>query len=245
MSLSNDKNFMKQLDTDIDRLSKLLYLDNPDLWMEFIGKSNDRNFDEMSLFFAVKNDIISILRYAVEENNFDLNLPSKDRNFESIKENLLDVAIKENSKLTLDYLSTLESNNPSNTISSSDLEYICPNCKSNIFQSGYNVLISSTCTYSNLSKKIVRSTPKELDVVICSNCNFKIEEVTPSKLEHLTNVENCYNCGSCLTNNGVVKEVSINYNKDTNTFSDGDKSYCCKSCRNSLAINQLEYFNLI
>ena len=43
MSLSNDKNFMKQLDNDIENLSKLLYLDNPDLWMDFMSKSTDKN----------------------------------------------------------------------------------------------------------------------------------------------------------------------------------------------------------
>lgn len=245
MSLSNDKNFMKQLDKDVEQLSKSLYLDNPDLWMEFLDKSNDKNFDEMSLFFATKNDMISILRYAVEENKFDLNSISKNKDFSSVKENLLDVAFRYNSKHVLDYLSKGNINASVKSNSSIDIEYHCPNCKSNIFESGYNILISSTCKYSNSDKKIVRSIPKELDIVICSSCNFELKEVTPTKLENLTSVENCSNCGSNLTTTGIVKEVSINYNKTTNKFTDGDMSYCCKSCRSPLETNQLEHFNLM
>lgn len=245
MSLSNDKNFMKQLDNDIENLSKLLYLDNPDLWMDFMSKSTDKNFDEMSLFFATKNDMVSILRYAVEENNFDLSLPSKNKSFASIRDNLLDVAISDNAKHALDYLSTGNIDTTLDNNSVIDIEYNCPNCKSNIFESGYNVLITSTCTYSNQEKKIVRSTPKELETVICSNCNFELKDVTPAKLENLTNIESCYNCGSNLTSSGIVKEVNFSYNKKENKFTDGEMSYCCKSCRNTLEMNQLEHFNLI
>lgn len=245
MSLSNDKNFMKQLDKDIENLSKLLYLDNPDLWMEFIDKSTDKNFDEMSLFFATKNDMLSILRYALEENNLDLNSPSKNKSFSSIKENLLDVAVKYNAKHILDYLCTGSIDSSIEDTQTIDIEYNCPNCKANIFESGYNVFISSTCVYSASDKKIVRSVPKELDTVVCSNCNFEIKDITPTKLENLTNIENCSSCGANLTNAGIVKEVSFNYNKKEHIFMDGDMSYCCKSCRNELEYHQLEHFNLI
>ena len=125
MSLSNDKNFMKQLDNDIENLSKLLYLDNPDLWMDFMSKSTDKNFDEMSLFFATKNDMVSILRYAVEENNFDLSLPSKNKSFASIRDNLLDVAISDNAKHALDYLSTGNIDTTLDNNSVIDIEYNC------------------------------------------------------------------------------------------------------------------------
>lgn len=245
MSLTNDKNFMKQLDIDIEKLSKSLYLDSPDLWVDFLDRSNDKKFDEMSLFFATKNDMISILRYSVEENGFDLNSPSKNKGFSSVKDSLLDVAIKEDSSQVLAYLSGEEVCCDNSTNANIDIEYICPNCKSNVFKSGYNVLISSTCTYSTLDKKIIRSTPKELDSVICSNCNFELKEVTPSKLENLTNVENCTNCGSILPKVGIVKEVNVNYDSKTHAFTEGNSSYCCKSCRKSLDSNQLSHFNLI
>ncbi|MGL5507279.1 MAG: hypothetical protein ACRDB0_05175 [Paraclostridium sp.] len=245
MSLSNDKTFMKQLDNDIEQLSKSLYLDNPDLWLEFLSKSGDKNFDEMSLFFATKSDMLSILRYAVEENNFDLNLPSKNKDFLSIKENILDVALKYNARTILDYLSLSSIDIINRNASDLDVEYKCPNCKVNIFEYGYNVLIASTCTYSPISKKIIRSTPTELDIVVCSSCNFEIKGTTPSKLENITNIENCTDCGSNLTKSGIVKEVVVNYNETSKEFLDGDMSYCCKSCRNPISSNQLEYFNII
>lgn len=245
MSLSNDKTFMKQLDNDIEQLSKSLYLENPDLWMEFLSKSGDKNFDEMSLFFATKSDMLSILRYAVEENNFDLNLPSKNKDFLSIKENILDVAFKYNARTVLDYLSSDNTDIVNGTDSVIAIEYKCPNCKVNIFENGYNILVASTCTYSPISKKLVRSTPTELEIVVCSSCNFEIKSVTPKKLENITNIENCTDCGSNLTKSGIVKEVVVNYDETSKEFLDGDMSYCCKSCRNPISISQLEHFNII
>lgn len=245
MSLSNDKTFMKQLDNDIEQLSKSLYLDNPDLWMEFLSKSGDKNFDEMSLFFATKSDMLSILRYAVEENKLDLNLPSKNKDFLSIKENLLDVAFKYNASNILNYLSSGNTDIINKNASVVDIEYKCPNCKVNIFEHGYNVLIASTCTYSPSLRKIIRSTPKELDIVVCSSCNFEIKSITPAKLENITNIENCADCGSNLTKSGIVKEVLVNYNEENKEFLDGDMSYCCKCCRNPISISQLEHFNII
>lgn len=245
MSLLNDKNFMKQLDTDIEKLSKILYLSNPDLWVDFLDKSNDKNFDEMSLFFATKNDLVSILRFSVEENKFNLDLPSKNKNFSSIKDSLLDVALKENAHHISSYLSDKSSPIDTDEAKSLDIEYICPNCSTNIFKSGYNTLISSTCTYSNSEKKIIKSKPKNLDSVICTKCNFEIKETSPLKLERLINIEKCVNCACDIAKVGILKEVDISFNDKSKTFIEGAISYCCKSCKNPLENSQLNHFNLI
>ena len=39
---------------DLDTLSKNLYLESPDLWIEFLDKVNSGIFDELVLFFATK-----------------------------------------------------------------------------------------------------------------------------------------------------------------------------------------------
>ena len=261
MDLTKDNQFMKKLDTDIESLSKKLYLDNPDLWLDFLEKSSDKNFDEMSLFFATKHNFVSIIKYAVEINGFDLNAPSKNKVFSSVKKHLIDVALTENSYDVLSYLSDeddikdiIKDKNGDNSISKkktnhytnySGATYNCPHCNSNIFEFGYKVLISSTCTYSVADRKIVRSNPMELDTIICASCDKEIKNITPKKLESILNIENCVTCGSHIPTVGVLKEVYTSFNKDSKTFEDGHSTYCCKSCRKPLEKSQLEHFNLL
>lgn len=257
MDLTKDKEFMKKLSLDVESLSKTLYLENPDLWFDFLEKSEDKNFDEMSLFFAAKHNLVSIIKYAIEVNNFDLSLESKNKTFTSIKNHILNTAISENSSDVINYLSdnaieSIDSNNnkESNSNHFDTIEYTgplfnCPHCNVNIFEFGYNVLISSTCTYSSKDFKIIRSNPKELDKVICSNCNKEIDNITPSSLERITNIENCITCGIHLPTAGMLKEISVNFNKEANIFKDDKTIYCCKSCRKPLENDQLQHFNLI
>ena len=63
---------------DLDTLSKNLYLESPDLWIEFLDRVNSGIFDELVLFFATKYNYISIVKYAIDNNLIDIN--SKSRN---------------------------------------------------------------------------------------------------------------------------------------------------------------------
>ncbi len=257
MNLTKDTEFIKRLNLDVEALSKSLYLENPDLWFDFLEKSSDKNFDEMSLFFAAKHNLVSIIKYAVEVNNFDLNSESKNKAFPSVKNHILNAAISENSSDVLNYLSsnTNESiyssdNKESNSNHSNSIDYTgplfnCPHCNVNIFEFGYNVLISSTCTYSSKDFKIIRSNPKELDKVVCANCNREIDTITPIALERITNIENCVTCGVHLPTSGILKETSVTFDKEDNIFKDNKTIYCCKSCRKPLENDQLQHFNLI
>lgn len=261
MDLTNNKEFINKLDDDVETLSKTLYLDNPDLWLDFLEKSTDKNFDEMCLFFAAKYDFLSIIKYAVEENNFDLNKSSKNIDFNSIKNHLIDVARTEGSFKVLSYLSgennlEIESETKVNSDSLDDISiesnnnytgasYNCPHCNLNIFEFGYNVFISSTCAYSISHRKLIRSNPKELDTVVCASCNKEIPEITPTELENILNIENCVTCSIHLPTSGILKEVSVNFNKKHDVFEDDKSTYCCKSCRRPLENIQLQHFNLI
>ena len=261
MDLIKDNEFMKKLDDDIESLSKTLYLENPDLWLDFLEKSSDKNFDEMSLYFAAKYNFISIIKYAVEVNEFDLDSTSKNKAFPSVRKHLIDVAHTEKSFDVLSYLTgekytedvekssdktNLENDNKFKSVTNySGASYSCPHCNLNVFEFGYKVLISSTCSYSPIDRKIIRSNPIELDTIICASCNKEIEDVTPKKLETILTIENCVTCGSHMPTVGVLKEVSISFNKGNNNFEDGSSTYCCKSCRKPLEKSQLEHFNLI
>lgn len=240
----------KILETDIESLSKALYLENPDLWLDFLEKSSDKDFDEMSLFFAAKYNYVSIIRFAVEINHFDLNAKSKNPSFNCIKNHLIDAAKSENSVDVLNYLNdekeNININKDAKSLNNDDLlvSYNCPHCNANIYKSGYKVLISSNCSYSNETKKIVRSNPTELDYVICNNCNNKIETITPSQLETLITVENCSTCKAHLPTIGILKEVNSVFNNSTKRFEDTNSTFCCKACRKPLENIQLKHFNL-
>ena len=149
MNLKEHTEFIERLNLDVEALSKSLYLENPDLWFDFLEKSSDKNFDEMSLFFAAKYNFVSIIKYAVEINNFNLDCESKNKDFPSVRKHILNVAISENSSDVLNYLSnnkndSIHSNNIKENDNSIDYKgpsFNCPQCNVNIFEFGYNILI--------------------------------------------------------------------------------------------------------
>ena len=67
------------IEKDLDSLSKNLYLESPDLWIEFLDKINSGTFDELVLFFATKYNYISIVKYAIENHLIDINLKSRNK----------------------------------------------------------------------------------------------------------------------------------------------------------------------
>ena len=80
------------IEKDLDSLSKNLYLESPDLWIEFLDKVNAGVFDELVLFFATKYNYISIIKYAIENKLIDIDLKSRNKEFNSIYDHLAYVA---------------------------------------------------------------------------------------------------------------------------------------------------------
>ena len=100
---------------DLDTLSKNLYLESPDLWIEFLDKVNSGIFDELVLFFATKYNYISIVKYALDNNLIDINSKSRIIEFATIYDHLVYVARQNNYKDFSDYFSNLK--NPNKEIS--------------------------------------------------------------------------------------------------------------------------------
>ena len=100
---------------DLDTLSKNLYLESPDLWIEFLDKVNSGIFDELVLFFATKYNYISIVKYAIDNNLIDINAKSRNKEFATIYDHLVYVARQNNYKDFSDYFSNLK--NPNKEIS--------------------------------------------------------------------------------------------------------------------------------
>ena len=262
----NEENLSNfNLDEEIDNLSKKLYLESPDLWIEFSDKMNDKKFDEMVLFFATKYNYFNMIKYAVENKLINLDSPSKNVAYPSIRDHLILVAKQNNNNDIYNYLNNTESFYvPSESVSlkidSSNLElntnkniinkdsniyipkFICPNCSINIFNLGYKVTKEIEYKYSPQESKIINTSDKVLDSIICCNCNNVVPDATPSILENLCTIQRCSKCGLDLTSVGIIDKSKMYYDKDLNKFTSQSVSYHCANCDNCISQNQKNYF---
>lgn len=243
---------------DLDTLSKNLYLESPDLWIEFLDKVNAGIFDELVLFFATKYNYISIVKYAIDNNLIDINSKSRNKEFATIYDHLVYVARQNNYKDFSDYFSNLK--NPNKEISQNNKNdktniktknedinipsVICKKCKSNIFEVGYIVCENKIFKFSPEENKPVEIAKEDLNSVICYNCNSLIEDTTPKDLEALCNITTCINCKNDLRSTGIIDKRNLIYNKDSNKFDLGDTYYACGKCENAISDQQKEYFKL-
>lgn len=243
---------------DLDTLSKNLYLESPDLWIEFLDKVNSGIFDELVLFFATKYNYISIVKYAIDNNLIDINSKSRNKEFATIYDHLAYVARQNNYKDFSDYFSNLK--NPNKEISQNNENdktniktknkdinipsVVCKKCKSNIFEVGYIVCENKIFKFSPDENKPVEIAKEDLNSVICYNCNSLIEDTTPKDLEALCDITTCINCKNDLRSTGIIDKRNLIYNKDTNKFDLGDTYYACGKCENAINNQQKEYFKL-
>lgn len=249
---SNNKLSLEMIQDDLEGLSKKLYLESPDLWMDFLDKTGNNKFDEMVLFFAVKHDFPNIIRYVVENNLIDLDKPSKNKSFNSIKNHLLSIAT--NSK-TKQYLLGITNENFNQNDSSNDIgictenhvytpEFNCPNCNSNIFNTGYTVNNETTYKFSTEKKKVEPISSKISNYVSCVNCGHNIKEINHNTLENLCTIENCSSCGGNLIKIGIVDRAKMTFDNDSKKFIKQNTTYHCFKCNKELNKLQLEHFKL-
>jgi DNA-directed RNA polymerase subunit RPC12/RpoP len=226
------------INSDLELLNKKLYLDSPTLYVEFSDKIAEGIIDEMVLFFAIKYNVVSVLKFAIENNIINLDEPSKNNSYSSIKEHLIKVAQQYNCKDALNLLTgncTVETTIQTPT-------FICQNCSSNLFEDGFRLIENSI--YKFQDNKISKFTTKNEPKIICNKCEHIIDNVTFSTLENLCNIENCSHCGKNLTASGIFDKSILKFDNDKNKFISKDKSYHCSSCNNQLNETQIEYFNL-
>ena len=216
---------------DLDTLSKNLYLESPDLWIEFLDKVNSGIFDELVLFFATKYNYISIVKYATRQNNY--------KDFSDYFSNLKNPN-KEISQNNENDKTNIKTKNKDINIPS----VICKKCKSNIFEVGYIVCENKIFKFSPEENKPVEIAKEDLNSVICCNCNSLIENTTPKDLEALCNITTCINCKNDLRSTGIIDKRSLIYNKDSNKFDLGETYYACGKCEKAISDQQKDYFKL-
>ena len=103
------------IEKDLDNLSKNLYLESPDLWIDYSDKISSGVFDELVVFFATKYNYISIVKHAIENKLIDIDSQSKNKDFNTIYDHLIYMARQNTDKDIYNYLDTLK--NPSKEIS--------------------------------------------------------------------------------------------------------------------------------
>ena len=264
----DNNSLVNTLEDDIDKISKKLFLESPDLWIDFKGKVNSNIFDEMVLFFACKYNLISIVKHAIVNKMINLDLPSKNVSYSSVVEHLVSVAIQNDNLDISNYLKNLSikgdnsidcltvDNNDSD-IDSVNNEIIytqetknhipkfeCFKCKSNIFESGFSVCETVEYKYSNKENSSIETSRIILNHVTCCNCNTVLEEVTIEKLNNLCVIQNCEKCGTNLTTCGIVDKAKMVFNSETSKFTPSSTSYHCGNCDNLITKNQQDFFGL-
>lgn len=249
---------------DLDDISKKLYLESPEIWIDFSDKVGEQNLDEMVLFYAAKYNYVSIFKYAINNNTINLDTPSRNKNYSSIKDHLLAVSKDYKSDDVYNYLSgnvkssqnTQEKEQDYINIEKTKEEikenkhdkycpvFLCPHCNSNILQCGYKVYEEINFSFSSEKNSAKEISRKRDNRVYCCNCNNNINNVTTELLENICSIQNCKSCGKDLTKIGIDEKINMIFNHEDKKFMGKEKSYNCPSCHKELDENQKKYFNL-
>lgn len=244
---------------DLDEISKKLYLDSPDIWIDFSDKVSEKKLDEMVLFYAAKFNYLSILKYAIDNNVIDLNIPSKNKSYSSIKEHLLAVSKDYKSHDVYNYLDgdykLSEENIEINENKSSEVKeeknhkdyfpiFLCPHCNTNILKSGYKVYEEISFAFSQDKSKSQELNRERDNKVFCNSCNSNINNITTELLEDICSIHNCKKCGKDLTKIGITEKIKMKFNEYDGKFIGDEKTYNCPSCDKELNESQKKYFNL-
>lgn len=247
----------RNISNDLDNISKKLYLESPEIWVDFSDKIGEETLDEMVLFYAAKFNYTSIIKYAIANNIIDLSIPSKNKNYTSIKDHLLAVSKDYKNNEVYSYLSgectSFQNNEEEKVDESIDRKqeetnenyfpiFICKHCNSNIFKSGYKVYEEINFVYSQNKEKSEELSRKKDNRVFCNNCNKIIDNTTTELLENICSIHNCNKCGKNLTQIGITEKINMEFNN--NKFIGKQKTYNCSSCDEKLYKSQIKYFNL-
>ncbi|MEG0843958.1 MAG: hypothetical protein RSD22_08150 [Romboutsia sp.] len=246
------------LDESLDNLNKKLYLESPDLWIELSDKINDKVFDERILFFAIKYDMFSIIKHVIDNNLVDLDNKSKNKYYNTIKDQLIDSAKQYNCTDALNYFNNdgevqqnnnIEikvENNPKieDKITTYMPKFSCPKCDANIFENGYKIYNNMVYKFSPNQNKLVEMSKSESDFIVCCSCESTLDDVSPNKLKSLCEVQTCGSCGVDLTEIGIVDKSKMKYDTNENKFTPHSTSYHCGNCDSIINKHQMAHFNL-
>lgn len=242
---------------DLEDISKKLYLESPEAWLDFSDKVSNEHLDEMVLFYATKYNYVSIIKFVQENQIINLDTPSRNKNFSSIRNHLIAVANDYKSIDVYNYLTgnSKESQSSQKVEDNNSIEkennsnkyapvFICPYCNINILEYGYKVYEEVSYKFSKESNKSQEISRQQDNRVFCCNCNNNINDASVELLENICSIHNCKKCGKDLTSIGIDEKVKMQFDDSSNKFLSSVKTFNCPSCQDELSEYQVKFFNL-
>ena len=234
---------------DLKDLEKKIYLDSPEVFVDFADRIAENNLDEMVLFFATKYDYLSIVKFILNNDIVNLDNPSKNKQFATVKEHILAAATQFNAKDIYDYIVNYDTKLEEENTEDDDIE---------TFLKTVGEKLSDLCGQVDLGggyykepNKAKTSQSKKEDVADTKHNTDKPETVestpstdknTDSKVEQLqqSNMYEpkfiCPNCSCNIFETGysISEKVNYKYSKDEKklvvTSKEQENAVTCSKC---------------
>lgn len=234
---------------DLKDLEKKIYLDSPEVFVDFADRIAENNLDEMVLFFATKYNYLSIVKFILNNDIVNLNNPSKNKQFATVKEHILAAATQFNAKDIYDYIVNYDTKLEEENTEDDDIE---------TFLKTVGEKLSDLCGQVDLGggyykepNKAKTSQSKKEDVADTKHNTDKPETVestpstdknTDSKVEQLqqSNMYEpkfiCPNCSCNIFETGysISEKVNYKYSKDEKklvvTSKEQENAVTCSKC---------------
>lgn len=246
------KNFINILEiiSDLEELKKKVYLENPEVFVDLSDKIENRELDEMILFYATKYDYLSIVKFIVENEIIDLNKPSKNTQFKNIKEHILEASNQFNAKDIHDFLSNFDEKNIEKDSFETSIEEGLEG-----FMKSFGEKLTDLCSQIEdicSEEKTEVNEDTEADTIDIKHTDtidieqddtpndIKIEEVVESEPKKTETGYNpkfiCPNCSCNILEEGyyVLENVGYKFSKEENKIvkvsTEQTKSVTCKKC---------------
>lgn len=224
---------------DLKDLEKQIYLDSPEIFVDFADRVADNNLDEMVLFFATKYDYLSIVKFILNNDIVNLDNPSKNKQFATVKEHILAAATQFNSKDIYNYVSNF--NKPTdNKENEEDEDYEIETFLKNVGEK-----LSDLYGQVDLSKFNSDSSEKDVNAKKTqkqdtTQNNTETNDVENKSQENVSNIDknnldknaqpsqtssyepkficpNC-NCNIFETGYSILEKVNLKYSNEKNTL---------------------------
>lgn len=234
---------------DLKDLEKKIYLDSPEVFVDFADRIAENNLDEMVLFFATKYNYLSIVKFILNNDIVNLDNPSKNKQFATVKEHILAAATQFNAKDIYDYIVNYDTKLEEENTEDDDIE---------TFLKTVGEKLSDLCgqvdlggSYYKEPNKAKTSQSKKEDVADTKPNTDKPETVestpstdknTDSKVEQLqqSNMYEpkfiCPNCSCNIFETGysISEKVNYKYSKDEKklvvTSKEQENAVTCSKC---------------
>ena len=234
---------------DLKDLEKKIYLDSPEVFVDFADRIAENNLDEMVLFFATKYNYLSIVEFILNNDIVNLDNPSKNKQFATVKEHILAAATQFNAKDIYDYIVNYDTKLEEENTEDDDIE---------TFLKTVGEKLSDLCGQVDLGggyykepNKAKTSQSKKEDVADTKHNTDKPETVestpstdknTDSKVEQpqQSNMYEpkfiCSNCSCNIFETGysISEKVNYKYSKDEKklvvTSKEQENAVTCSKC---------------